>query len=43
MNSFFQDNDIEMNSTHNKGESVTAEKFIRTTKNKIYKYMTCLH
>ena len=43
MNSFFQDNDIEMNSTNNKAESVTVEKFIRTVKNKIYKYMTCLY
>ena len=29
-----------MYSTHNKGESVAAEKFIRTLKNKTYKYMT---
>ena len=31
---------IEMYSTHNKGKSVVAERFIRTLKNKIYKYMT---
>ena len=29
-----------MYSTHNKGESVVAEGWIRTLKNKIYKYMT---
>ena len=29
-----------MYSTHNKGKSVVAEIFIRTLKNKIYKYMT---
>ena len=43
-NNFFkkclQENDIEMYSTHNEGKSVVAERFIRTLKNKIYKYMT---
>ena len=29
-----------MCSTHNEGKSVVAERFIRTLKNKIYKYMT---
>ena len=29
-----------MHSKHNKGKSVIAEIFIRTLKNKIYKYMT---
>ena len=29
-----------MYSTHNEGKSVVAERFIRTTINKIYKYMT---
>ena len=29
-----------MYSTHNEGKSVVAESFIRTLKNKIYKYMT---
>ena len=29
-----------MYSTHDKGKSVVTEKFIRTLKNKIYKYMT---
>ena len=37
-----QDNDIEMYSTHNEGKSVVAERFIRTLKNKIYKYMTSI-
>ena len=29
-----------MHSTHNEGKPVAAERFIRTLKNKIYKYMT---
>ena len=29
-----------MYSAHNEGKSVVAERFIRTLKNKIYKYMT---
>ena len=29
-----------MYSTHNEGRPVIAERFIRTLKNKIYKYMT---
>ena len=33
-------NDIEMYSTHNDGKSIIAERFIRTLKNKIHKYMT---
>ena len=31
---------IEMSSTNNEGKSVVAARFIRTLKNKIYKYMT---
>ena len=31
-----------MYSTHNEGKSVVAERFIRTLKNKIYKYMTAI-
>ena len=31
--------DTKMYSTHNSGKSVVAERFIRTLKNKIYKYM----
>ena len=37
---WLQDNDIVMYSTNNKGKSVVPERFIRTTKNKIYKCMT---
>ena len=40
MKSGLQDNGIEMYSTHSKGKSVVAERFIRTLKNKIYKYVT---
>ena len=36
------DNNIEMYSTHNEGKSVVAERFIRTIKSKIYKYMTSI-
>ena len=39
---WLQDNDIEMYSIHNEGKSVVAERFIRTLKNKIYKYMTLI-
>ena len=35
-----QDNDIAMYLTHNADKSVVAERFIRTIKNMIYKYMT---
>ena len=35
-----KDNDIEMYSIHNERKSVVAERFIRTLKTKIYKYMT---
>ena len=40
MKTWLQDNDIEMYSTYNDRKSVVAEEFIRTLKNKIYKYMT---
>ena len=40
MKSWLQDNDKEMYSTWNKRKSVVAERFIRTLKNKTYKYMT---
>ena len=39
---WLKDNDIEMYSIHNKGTSVVAERFIRTLKTKIYKYMTLI-
>ena len=42
MKSCFQDNDIEMYSTHNERKSVVAERFIITLKNKMYKYMTSI-
>ena len=42
MKSWLQDNNIEMYSKHNEGKSVVAERFIRTLKNKIYKYMTSI-
>ena len=40
MKSFLQNYDIEIYSTHNKRKLVIAERFIRTLKNEIYKYMT---
>ena len=39
---WLQDNEVAMYSTHNEGESVVAERFIRTLKNKIYKYMALI-
>ena len=42
MKSCLEKNDIEMCSTHNEGKSVVAGRFIRTIKNKIYKYMTSI-
>ena len=40
--SWLKENDIEMYSTHNEGKSVVAERFIRTLKNRIYKYLTSI-
>ena len=40
MKLWLQGNDTEMYSINNEGKSVVAERFIRTLKNKIYKYMT---
>ena len=37
---WLRDNDIVMYSTHHEGKSVVAERFIRTLKSKIYKYIT---
>ena len=37
-----KDKDIKMYSTYNERMPVVAESFIRTLKNKIYKYMTSL-
>ena len=42
MKSWLEKNNIEMYSTHNKGRSVVAERFIRTIKNKIYKHMASI-
>ena len=39
---WLKDNDIEMYSTYNEGKLVVAERFIRTLKNKVYKYMTSI-
>ena len=39
---WLQDNDIVMYSTNNEGKPVVAERFIRTLKSKIYKYMTSI-
>ena len=40
MKSWIEKNDIEMYLTRNRGKSVVTERFIKTLKNKIYKYMT---
>ena len=40
--SWLEKYDIEMYSTHNKRKSVVAERFIKTLKNKIYKYITSI-
>ena len=37
---WLKDNDIKMHSIHNEWKSVVAERFIKTLKTKIYKYMT---
>ena len=39
---WLKDNDIEMYSTHNEQKSVVAERFTKTFKSKIYKYMTSI-
>ena len=39
MKSWLQDNDIEIYSIHNERKFAVAERFIRTLKNKIYKYI----
>ena len=39
---FLKKNNIEMYSTYNEGKSVAAERFIRTIKTKIHKYMTAI-
>ena len=42
MKSFLQDNNTEMHWTHNQGKAVVTERVIRTSKNKIYKYMNAI-
>ena len=39
---FLKNNDIEIYSTFNEGQSVIAERFIETLKNKIYKHMAII-
>ena len=39
MKSWLEEIDIEIYSTHNEEKSVVAETFIRTLKNKIYRYI----
>ena len=40
MKSSLEKNDTEMYSTHNEGKSLLVERFIRTFKSRVYKYMT---
>ena len=42
MKSWLEKNDIEMYLTHDEGKSVVADRFIKTLKNKVYKYMTSI-
>ena len=42
MKSWFQDNGIEMHSSHNEWKFIVAERFIRNLKNKRYKYMASI-
>ena len=42
MKSWLEKSDIEMYSMHNEGKSVVAERFIRTFKNEIHKYITLM-
>ena len=39
---WLKDNDIEMYLIHNEGKFVAVERFIRTLRTKIYKYMTAV-
>ena len=39
---WLKDNDIEMYSTHNEGKFVVVQRFIRTLKNKTFKYITSM-
>ena len=42
MRSFLQNNNIEMYSTNNEGKSAVFERFVRTLRNNIQKYMTSI-
>ena len=42
MKPWLEDNGIKMRSTHNERKSVLVERFIRTLKNKTYKYITSI-
>ena len=42
MKLWLEKNALEMYSIHNKGKCVVAERFIRTLRNKTYKYMTSI-
>ena len=42
MKSWQEKNNIEMYLTYNEGKSIVAERFIRTLKNKVYKYLTSI-
>ena len=42
MKLWVEKNDLEIYSTHNKRKSVITERFFRTLKNKIYKYITSI-
>ena len=39
---WLQDNNIEIYLTPNEGKSVVSERFIRTLKNNVYKYLTSI-
>ena len=42
MKSWLEKNDMEISSTHNEGKPVVAERFIRTLKTRVYKYMNSI-
>ena len=42
MKSWLQDNHIEMYSINNEGKPVVVERFVKTLKTKIYKYLTSI-
>ena len=42
MKSWQEKNNIEMHLTYKEGKSIVAERFIRTLKNKVYKYLTSI-